>query len=73
MKNTQDGNKSSLVTSPVCDFAKELYLEWQSDQTQIEQLLQMAIVNCQKKADFVQDEELYRGDIAELINGREEY
>lgn len=68
--------------SPVCGFAKEIFLKmvelgsakkwafWTSDQDKTEQLLQEAIDSCHLRPDFIQDEELYRGDIARLIDGR---
>lgn len=37
-------------------------------QNQTEQLLQEAIDTCHLRPDFVLDEELYRGDIAQLID-----
>lgn len=37
-------------------------------QNQTEQLLQEAIDSCHLRPDFILDEELYRGDIAQLID-----
>ena len=66
--------------SPVCGFAKEIFLKmvelgkrknwvfWTSDQDKTEQLLQEAIDSCHLRPDFILDEELYRGDIAQLID-----
>ena len=69
-----------IQQSSVCEYAKEIFTEMVRisenknlqffDQAHVEQMLQEAVESCHLRHEFLEDEELYRGDISHLINNR---
>ena len=66
--------------SNVCEYAKEIFTKMVRisenknlqffNQADVEQMLQEAVDLCHLRHEFLEDEELYRGDISHLINNR---
>lgn len=69
-----------IQQSSVCEYAKEIFTEMVRisenknlqffNQVDVEQMLQEAVDLCHLRHEFLEDEELYRGDISHLINNR---
>ncbi|MFM6004497.1 MAG: hypothetical protein ACKPA7_13095, partial [Sphaerospermopsis kisseleviana] len=69
-----------IEQSPVCEYAKEIFTVMVkiaedrglrfSNQDHIERLIREAVDICKLTFEFLEDEELYRGDINHLINNR---
>ncbi|MFM6136920.1 MAG: hypothetical protein ACKPCP_22695 [Sphaerospermopsis kisseleviana] len=79
LKN-QENMENYIQESPVCEYAKEIFTAMVkiaedrglrfSNQDHIERLIREAVDICKLTFEFLQDEELYRGDIHHLINNR---
>ncbi|MFM7369741.1 MAG: hypothetical protein ACKO2Z_18530 [Sphaerospermopsis kisseleviana] len=79
LKN-QENMENYIEYSPVCEYAKEIFTVMVkiaedrglrfSNQDHIERLIREAVDICKLTFEFLEDEELYRGDIHHLINNR---
>lgn len=78
--NEKERMENYIEQSPVCEYAKEIFTVMVkiaedrglrfSNQDHIERLIREAVDICKLTFEFLEDEELYRGDINHLINNR---